>query len=344
MGLVPRWEAAQVMEGSDWEQAGVPSQVAERISTAVRTRSGLASLERVQTLGTRYVSDRDSLFPAPLREIASAPPILFYRGELDAIRNPCVALVGTRQCTAYGRKAADELAFDLVGYGIAVVSGLAFGIDQASHEGALRGGGRTVAVLGSGIDCVYPSRHESLARRIVDAGGCVLSEFLPWSGPQRHHFPQRNRIISGLSKAVVVVEAGSHSGALITAAYALEQNREVMAVPGSVFSQASIGAHELLQAGAAPALGALSVLAAIGADASPVSVPGVRAKAAENPMPGGDFGARLMAELHAQPASLDELQRFARDHGVAPAELFRVLGQLELCEWVRREGGKFACR
>ncbi|MCY0901136.1 MAG: DNA-processing protein DprA [Firmicutes bacterium] len=344
MGLVPRFENAQRMERGDWERVGVAGPMAERIATALRLQSGLASLERVRALGTCYVSDQHASFPALLREIPSAPPILFYRGELDAITGSCVALVGTRQCTAYGRKAAQELACDLVGHGIAVVSGLALGIDQAAHEGALRGGGRTAAVLGSGIDCVYPSRHAPLARRIVDAGGCVLSEFLPWSGPHRHHFPQRNRIISGLSQAVVVVEAGAHSGALITAACALEQNREVMAVPGSVFSQTSIGAHELLAAGAAPALGARSVLAAIGASVSPRCAPGVRAKAADGPLPGGDFGARLLAELRAQPASLEELQRLARDHSVTPAELFRVLLQLEIGERVWRDGGRYGCR
>jgi DNA processing protein len=173
---------------------------------------------------------------------------------------PCVGIVGARRPTAYGEAVAERLAADLAAEGVVVASGLALGVDAAAHEGALLGGGRTVAVLGTGVDVVYPSRHADLARRIVQGGGALLSQFPDGTPPRRAHFPQRNWTLAMLCQVVVVVEASAMSGALITAEAALTLGRQVMAVPGSVFSGLSVGCHQLLRDGAGLVQNARDVL------------------------------------------------------------------------------------
>lgn len=193
---------------------------------------------------------RDDLqFPASLLPVARCPDALFYQGDPETLRLPAVAIVGSRAATAVGLETATRLAEGLAAHGVCVVSGLARGIDSAAHRGALRGGGRTIAVLGSGLDCVYPAEHTGLACEIARQG-MLLSEYPPGTPPNAFHFPLRNRLISGLSRAVVVVEASEKSGSLITAGFALDQGREVMAVPGNVLSGRNRGGHALLRDGA----------------------------------------------------------------------------------------------
>ncbi|MCQ9208506.1 MAG: DNA-processing protein DprA [Omnitrophica bacterium] len=196
---------------------------------------------------TLRITDKD--YPANLKHIYDPPATVYLKGELILEDNIAIAIVGSRRATPYGLKNAKSLAFELAARGITVVSGLARGIDSAAHRGALEAKGRTIAVLGSGLNVIYPHENERLAEEIAKSGA-VISEFQQDVGPQRYHFPRRNRIISGLSLGVVVVEAAQKSGALITANCALEQGREVFALPGKIDSWTSRGTHDLIKQGA----------------------------------------------------------------------------------------------
>lgn len=199
----------------------------------------------------RYlVALSDAAYPEALREIPGAPPVFLAEGNLSLLKTPQLAIVGSRNPTPYGTGLAQNFALSLSQRGITVTSGLALGIDGAAHRGALAGSGRTIAVLGSGTDTIYPKSHQGLADDILAAGGLVLSEFPLGTSPLPWHFPKRNRIISGLSQGVLVVEATLGSGSLKTAEYALQQGRDVFAIPGSIHSPLSRGCHALIQQGA----------------------------------------------------------------------------------------------
>ncbi|MBX3287766.1 MAG: DNA-processing protein DprA [Acidobacteria bacterium] len=208
-------------------------------------------LERVKELGGDILVLDDGSYPTYLREIADPPITLYVRGEWQAcFDQPCVAVIGSRMCSTYGKNAAEMLARDLASRGICVVSGLARGIDTAAHRGAMSGGGRTVAVLGTGLDSIYPKENEKLVEEIIASGGAVVTQFPLGTPPLKDNFPYRNRIISGLSLGVLIVEASERSGSLITARLAAEQGREVMAVPGNITSGKSYGTNYLIKAGA----------------------------------------------------------------------------------------------
>ncbi|MBR9912629.1 MAG: DNA-protecting protein DprA [Gammaproteobacteria bacterium] len=200
--------------------------------------------------GVVLLSHLDSRYPPLLATIAEPPPLLYVRGDVAALSGPQLAFVGSRNASRYGKEAAFAFARYLAGLGLTVTSGLAVGIDGQSHRGAVAAGGTTVAILGTGIDHIYPHRHRALAAEIVAGGGALVSEFLPGSQPHSANFPRRNRIISGLSLGVLVVEAALKSGSLITARLALEQNRDVFAIPGSINSPLSRGCHALIRDGA----------------------------------------------------------------------------------------------
>lgn len=208
----------------------------------------------LQVPGNQVVFSSDKRYPPMLREIADYPPVIFIKGNIEVLRRPMVAIVGSRSCSAYGRSVAYRLAAELSDKGLVICSGLASGIDTQAHVAALDSNGATVAVLGNGLRSVYPVSNTSLADRIVSHGapesGAILSELPLDAGPIAEHFPQRNRIISGLSLGVCVVEANMRSGSLITARLALEQNREIFSVPGSINSPGSRGCHKLLRQGA----------------------------------------------------------------------------------------------
>lgn len=201
-----------------------------------------------QEIGVLLCGDKD--YPRFLAEIFDPPFILYWKGDLSVANHPALAVVGCRESTAYGREQARRFSEELARTGVVIVSGLARGIDTSAHEGALQNPkGKTIAVLGSGISVIYPSENKELAQRIVE-NGLLLSEFIPASHPEPGHFPQRNRIISGLSRGVLVVEARKKSGALITADFAMEQGREVYAIPGMITNPCSEGTHHLIQQGA----------------------------------------------------------------------------------------------
>lgn len=267
-------------------------------------------------------------YPSLLAEIVDPPLLLWCDGQVECLRGPCVAIVGSRRATAAGREVAAQIATDLAASGVVVVSGFAHGIDAAAHRGALLCG-RTVAVLGCGLDCAYPSAHAGL-RAEVAAHGLRVSEFPPDMEPRPHHFPMRNRTISGLCDAVVVVQATERSGSLITARLALEQGREVMAVPGDVRTGGHAGCHALIRDGARLVERGADVLEELGWRRPPVSTTAA---------PPRDGPGLLPLLSRADGLSLDDL---VADTGRSTADLLGELLDLELAGLVRRDvAGRF---
>lgn len=219
----------------------------------------LRELERLEADGVQVIPLADEAYPALLQEIANPPPVLFVRGTLLEIDRVAVAVVGTRRVTPYGRDVARSIAGDLARAGVTVVSGLAHGVDGIAHQAALEANGRTIAVLGSGIHDIYPREHRNLAQRIAEQGA-IMSDNLPNAKPDRWNFPARNRIISGLSQGVLVVEAPERSGALITVDFAADQGRDVFAVPGPVNAASSAGCLKIMRDGARPVRDANDIL------------------------------------------------------------------------------------
>ncbi|WP_368205329.1 DNA-processing protein DprA [Aeromonas sp. s5] len=210
--------------------------------------------------GNHLLCPDDPAYPPLLKEIPAAPLLLYCRGNLAALSVPQLAMVGTRHPTYAGKDNAARLCSELVGYGLAITSGLALGIDGICHQQALTNGGITLAVLGSGLDSLYPKRHQGLAEQILAQDGVLISELVPDKGPLAEHFPRRNRIISGLSLGTLVVEAAEQSGSLITARYALEQGRDVFAVPGAPQNGQALGCNKLIQQGAKLVLNAADIV------------------------------------------------------------------------------------
>jgi DNA processing protein len=233
---------------SELERLRLRPEALESIVLRDRHAEAERELERVRALGADVLVLDDGTYPALLREIADPPITLYVRGQWEACLDaPCVAIVGSRRCSTYGQNVALMLARDLATRGVTIVSGLARGIDAAAHRGALDAGGRTVGVLGTGIDEVYPRDHKKLAEEILARGGALVSQFPLGTPPIPENFPYRNRIISGLSLGVLLVEAAENSGSLITARLAMEQSREVFAVPGNITSRNSFGTNYLIK-------------------------------------------------------------------------------------------------
>ena len=290
--------------------------------------------ERARANGLGVLSWNDPCFPSPLLAISDAPPVLWYRGTLEAFLRPAVAIVGSRSASAVALAMAEKLGADIAARGIAVVSGLARGVDSAAHRGALRTGS-TIAVLGSGIDCIYPREHAGLACDIAESG-LLISEFPPGTAPLKFHFPMRNRLISGLSRAVVIVEASEQSGSLITAGCALEQGREVMAVPGNPLNGRNRGAHALIRDGAKIVESADDIVEEL---SGPTAPPRASSNAASDrtAMTSGDWLLRLMRV--GEPYDLESLAAAA---GVDGIRLLPRLLDLELYGYVERvAGGRF---
>jgi DNA processing protein len=242
-------QAAYMASLTELESCGVPARVAQAIFAQSCLKEGEKELEAAAKADCHLIAFDSEDYPPPLKQIPDAPLLLYVRGDVKVLSQYAVAMVGTRRPSAYGSSVAHRLANDLAQRQLVVVSGLARGVDSASHRGALEAKGKTVAVLGSGIDVIYPRENKRLAEEIAKSGA-VISEFRLGTAPTPENFPIRNRIISGLSLGVVVVEAAEYSGSLITARLALEQNREVFAVPGNITSAQSFGPNHLIKQGA----------------------------------------------------------------------------------------------
>jgi DNA processing protein len=285
-------------------------------------------LRKIEKVGARVLTLNNENYPRLLRELEDAPPVLFVKGTLEPADEWAIAIVGTRKVTVYGRQVADQIAGDLARNGATIVSGLARGVDGIAHRAALKAGGRTIAVFGCGIDHIYPREHRKLAAEIMEHGA-LISDYPLGMPPEAANFPPRNRIISGLSRGVVIVEAGARSGALITANFAADQGREVFAVPGSILSPASVGCNRLIRDGAYVVLEARDVL-------EPLHMDRLEEKqAVRQIIPDNPIEARILEHLSAEPQHMDELVR-AMD--LSTETVSSTLVMMELKGMVRQVG------
>ena len=354
--LLERFGSAEGVFGalrSELERLRLRPEAVESIALRDRFAEAARELERVREIeGADVLVLDDGAYPALLREIPDPPVTLYVRGRwAECLDAPCVGVVGSRRCSAYGQNVALSLARELASRGVTVVSGLARGIDAAAHRGALEASGRTVAVLGTGLDEVYPRDHRKLAAEILERGGALVTQFPLGTPPVAENFPYRNRIISGLSLGVVVVEASENSGSLITARLALEQGREVFAVPGNVTSRNSFGTNYLIKGAGAKLIQAWQdVVAEFPPEVAAAILPpeskkkGSGARPVEAVLP-SDLSEPERAVLKLittdEPAHIDELSERGR---VGVAELSAVLLGLEMRELIRQLPGRLYVR
>ncbi|HZI86942.1 MAG TPA: DNA-processing protein DprA [Pyrinomonadaceae bacterium] len=351
--LLERFGAAEAVYGAtraELEKLRLLPEAIDSIIARDRFEIAEAEIEQVRKFGADLLILDDGVYPAMLREIYDPPIALYVKGAWEeCLEQPCVAIVGSRRCSTYGQNAALMLGRDLAQRGVTVVSGFARGIDASAHRGALEGGGRTIGVLGTGIDEVYPRDHRRLANEILERGGSLVTQFPLGTPPVSENFPYRNRIISGLSLGVVVVEAAENSGSLITARLAIEQNREVFAVPGNITSRNSFGTNYLIK-------GAGAKLVQQWQDIAAELPPQIAAKLLPPPfgerkrqksladqltlVPGGlsDSEAAILKLLTADsPEHIDSL---AQRSGFSISDLTASLLGLEMRELVRALPGK----
>jgi DNA processing protein len=295
-----------------------------------RSRLSLeAEMEKLARHKVEAIPCDDPRYPSRLKEIHDYPPVLYVRGTLPPEGHPCVAIVGTRRPTIYGRQVAEEMAADLARNDTTIVSGLARGVDSIAHQSALEHGGKTIAVLASGLDIVYPAENLKLAQRIM-ASGALVSEYPLGVRPRAENFPLRNRIMSGLSLGVLVVEAGERSGALITAFQALEQNREVFAIPGSILSSTSKGTNRLIQEGAKLVCRCTDILEELN-----LSMVTPRQLEIKEFAPANEAESGILEQLSPEPSHIDEI---CRRSGLAMPQVSSTLAMLELKGVVKQVG------
>ena len=323
--LKDAWQASP----AELKQAGLDDRAVKAASSLRPIVSLDAELEKLERYGVKVFSYHDKDYPSRLREIYDYPPVLYLRGSLLAQDEWCLAVVGTRRPTAYGRQVTEEIVTDLSQNEITIVSGLARGIDSVAHRSALESGGRTIAVFACGLDIVYPVENTGLAQQIMRRGA-ILSEYPLGTKPRAENFPRRNRILSGLSLGALVVEAGQTSGALITAQMALEQNREVFAVPGSIFSAASQGTNNLIKEGAKLVQNYTDILEELNLVA--IS----RQTEVSAVVPESDTEARLLKYLSDEPSHIDEICRGSQ---LPMATVNSTLAMMELRGLIKQVGG-----
>jgi DNA processing protein len=285
-------------------------------------------LERLDAHGIRPITWNDPAYPALLKEIDDSPPVIYLRGDLTAADEWAVSVVGTRRPTPYGRQVAEELAYQLASNRICVVSGLARGVDAIAHRAALQASGRTIAVLACGLDTVYPPEHAKLAREIAEHGA-LISEYPLGTQPRGDYFPRRNRILSGISLGVLVVEGDLKSGALITARAANDQNREVFAVPGSIFSPQSRGTNDLVQQGAKLVQRIEDVLEELNLKTVPQQIE------MQELIPATDTESDLLRHITKEPVHIDEV---CRQSALPVSTVSSLLAMMELKGLVRQMG------
>lgn len=322
-------EAAWSASAGELRSAGLD---ATTVATVIDERSRIDpddELERLERAGVRALTTHDEGYPPRLREIFDRPPVLFVRGTLTPADEWAVAVVGTRRVSVYGRQAAEEMARGLAMNRVTVVSGLARGVDAIAHRAALEAGGRTIAVLACGLDLVYPPEHKRLAEQIIEQGA-LISDYPIGTQPRSEFFPRRNRILSGVSLGVLIVEGDVKSGAMITARQALEQNREVFAIPGSVYSPNSRGTNKLIQDGEAK----LTIEVQDILEELNLTMASHQIEMAEL-VPADETESVLLRILGAEPRHVDEVRR---ESGLSIAAVTSALAMLELKGVVRQVG------
>ena len=286
-------------------------------------------MDNITKKGIKVLTWKDPDYPRRLNEINQAPPVLYVNGSINVEDDWAVAVVGTRRVTPYGRQVTVEIARFLAQNGVTVVSGLARGVDAIAHQAALQAGGRTIAVLGSGVDVIYPPEHRKLALDIVEQGALV-SDYPIGTPPDGVNFPPRNRIISGLSLATIVVEAGETSGALITAEFAVDQGRDVFAVPGSILASQSEGTNKLIEQGARPLLKVDEILEVLKLEQIPEK------QTARKQSPLNETEKRILTHLSHDPLHMDEICNLS---GLPISEVSATLTMMELKGMVSQVGG-----
>jgi len=316
---------------------GVGQAVAESIRGWEKSFDLAKELKQIEKLKLQVIDVEDSSYPSLLREIHDPPMVLYYRGNLEAVRGASIGVVGTREATGYGIELAKKLGYQLAYAGVGVISGLARGIDTAAHQGALAAKGRTAAVLGCSMDQMYPAENRALAEKMEESGGCVMSEFCLGTAPDRQTFPMRNRIVSGLSKGLLVVEAARASGAMITAKQALEQGRQVFAVPGRIDHPQSGGCHQLLKDGARLVESVEDVLAEFEFLLPPSEMPSIN-------LPQGNLGEQERKVLEALGREEMHMDILTRKCGLPSPAVSATLLKLEMKRWVRQMPGKYFTR
>jgi DNA processing protein len=321
-------ESAWIATSEELSQAGLSEKILERFKDLKSTLDLEKYWDSIQKQGIRILTWKDGEYPPHLKEIEQPPPVLYVRGDITLEDQWAVAIVGTRQVTAYGRQVTEELTSALVHNGVTVISGLARGVDAVAHNAALKAGGRTLAVLGSGVDKIYPPEHRQMADKIL-AQGALISDYAPGTPPESTNFPPRNRIISGLSMAVVVVEAGETSGALITADFAVEQGREVFAVPGNIMAPQSKGCNRLIANGARPMLKAEDVLEALDLTRN------IERREIRRAVPSDATEAALLEMLDLEPLHVDDIRA---QSGLPIEKITSALTMMELKGMVRQVG------
>ena len=329
----PDMRAAFLSHFDDLLKAGIEEEIASEFLAKKPEINPDQELELMSQHKISAVTLQDQDYPPLLKEIYQAPPILYYKGSLQDERdNFAVSVVGTRKISSYGRRVTPDIISGLVNSGLSIVSGLALGIDSLAHEAVCQMRGRTVAVLGSGLDSqnIYPSVNRYLVKKIEAASGLIISEYPIGTPPLKHHFPYRNRIISGLTRGTIVVEAPEDSGALLTARYALEQNREVFAVPGDIYQQNSLGPNNLIKMGAKAVTSFEDVLEALN-----LKIASQFIKARET-IPDSKEEAVILKILSENSLHIDELIRLSQlDSGTVNS----TLTLMEMKGRVRNLGG-----
>ena len=316
---------------------GVGQAVAESIRGWEKSFDLAKELKQIERLKLQVIDVEDPSYPSLLREIHDPPMVLYYRGNLEAVRGASIGVVGTREATGYGIELAKKLGYQLAYAGVGVISGLARGIDTAAHQGALAAKGKTAAVLGCSMDQMYPAENRALAEKMEESGGCVMSEFCLGTAPDRQTFPMRNRIVSGLSKGLLVVEAARASGAMITAKQALEQGRQVFAVPGRIDHPQSGGCHQLLKDGARLVESVEDVLAEFEFLLPPSEMPSIN-------LPLGNLGEQERKVLEALGREEMHMDILTRKCGLPSPAVSATLLKLEMKRWVRQMPGKYFTR